>query len=89
LEVTNHKLLITLQDVDRPVAGDENEKRLNDIAALLDRLRNKDLSNINFIVAMGNDKPEDFEVISKATDYREDIAKIDFRKTLASFTRAS
>ncbi|WP_350645757.1 hypothetical protein, partial [Pseudoalteromonas sp. G24-MNA-CIBAN-0072] len=47
LEVTNHKLLITLQDVDRPVAGDENEKRLNDIAALLDRLRNKDLSNIN------------------------------------------
>lgn len=89
LEVTNHKLLITLQGVDRPVAGDENEKRLNDIAALLDRLRNKDLSNINFIVAMGNDKPEDFEVISKATDYREDIAKIDFRKTLASFTRAS
>ena len=29
------------------------------------------------------------EVISKATDYREDVAKIDFRKTLASFTRAS
>ncbi|WP_413401112.1 P-loop NTPase fold protein [Pseudoalteromonas sp. KJ71-7] len=88
LEVTNHKLLITLQDVDRGT-GDENEKRLNEIAALLDRLRNKDLSNINFIVAMGNDKPEDFEVISKATDYREDIAKNDFRKTLASFTRAS
>lgn len=88
LEVTNHKLLITLQDVDRGT-GDENEKRLNDIAALLDRLRNKNLSNINFIIAMGNDKPEDFEVISKATDYREDIAKIDFRKTLASFTRAS
>ncbi|MCK8129569.1 hypothetical protein MTF66_31470 [Pseudoalteromonas sp. 2CM39R] len=88
LEETNHKLLITLQDVDR-CTGDENEKRLNDIAALLDRLRNKDLSNINFIIAMGNDKPEDFEVISKATDYREDIEKIDFRKTLASFTRAS
>ena len=88
LEVTNHKLLITLQDVDRGT-GDENEKRLNEIAALLDRLRNKDLSNINFIVAMGNEKNIAVEVISKATDYREDVAKIDFRKTLASFTRAS
>ena len=88
LDATNHKLLITLQDVDRG-AGDENEKRLNDIAALLDRLRNKDLGNINFIIAMGNDKPEGFKAISKATDYREDIAKIDFRIKLASFIEAS
>ena len=88
LDATNHKLLITLQDVDRGT-GDENEKRLNDIAALLDRLKDKNLSNINFIVAMGNEKPAFENLISKATDYREDIAKIDFRKTLASFTRAS
>ena len=88
LDATNHKLLITLQDVDRGT-GDENEKRLNDIAALLDRLRNRDLSHINFIVAVGNDKPLYIEVISKATDYREDIAKIDFRKTLASFIKGS
>ncbi|WP_288988325.1 P-loop NTPase fold protein [uncultured Pseudoalteromonas sp.] len=88
LGATNHKLLITLQDVDRGT-GDENEKRLNDIAALLDRLRNRDLSHINFIVAVGNDKPLYIEVISKATDYREDIAKIDFRKTLASFIKSS
>lgn len=72
LETTNHKLLITLQDVDRGT-GDENEKRLNDIAALLDRLRNKDLSNINFIIAMGNESDLAAEVISKATDYKEDI----------------
>ena len=72
LDATNHKLLITLQDVDRGT-GDENEKRLNDIAALLDRLRNKDLSNINFIIAMGNESDLAAEVISKATDYKEDI----------------
>ena len=72
LDATNHKLLITLQDVDRGT-GDENEKRLNDIAALLDRLKNRDLSHINFIVAMGNENDVAAEVISKATDYREDI----------------
>lgn len=72
LKVTNHKLLITLQDVDRGT-GDENEKRLNDIAALLDRLKKRSLSHINFIVAMGNESDAAAEVISKATDYREDI----------------
>ncbi len=72
LKVTNHKLLITLQDVDRGT-GDENEKRLNDIAALLDRLKKRSLSHINFIVAMGNENEVAAEVISKATDYREDI----------------
>ncbi|MBB1423730.1 ATP-binding protein [Pseudoalteromonas sp. SG43-7] len=76
LEATNHKLLITLQDVDRGTE-DENEKRQNDIAALLDRLKDRDLSNINFIVAMGNENDIAAEVISKATDYREDIALSD------------
>ncbi|WP_405602736.1 MULTISPECIES: P-loop NTPase fold protein [unclassified Pseudoalteromonas] len=84
LEVTNHKLLITLQDVDRGT-GDENEKRLNDIAALLDRLKDKNLSNINFIVAMGNEKPAFEDVISKATDYREDIAKSNFKDLLVDY----
>ncbi|GAA77613.1 P-loop NTPase fold protein [Pseudoalteromonas sp. BSi20495] len=77
LEVTNHKLLITLQDVDRGT-GDEKEKRLNDIAALLDRLKDRNLSHINFIVAMGNENEVAAEVISKATDYREDIIFSDF-----------
>ena len=88
LEVTNHKLLITLQDVDRGT-GDENEKRLNDIAALLDRLKDRKLSNINFIVAMGNDKPEGFKVISKATDYREDIVQNDFTDLLIDYIYAN
>ncbi|MFK3866342.1 P-loop NTPase fold protein [Pseudoalteromonas rhizosphaerae] len=86
LEATNHKLLITLQDVDRGT-GDENEKRLNDIAALLDRLKNKDLSNINFIIAMGNENDIAAEVISKATDYREDIAALDCLDWLNQYTK--
>lgn len=84
LEVTNHKLLITLQDVDRGT-GDENEKRLNDIAALLDRLKNRNLSNINFIVAMGNENEVAAEVISKATDYREDVTKSNFTDLLVDY----
>ena len=88
LDATNHKLLITLQDVDRGT-GDENEKRLNDIAALLDRLKNRDLSHINFIVAMGNENEVAAEVISKATDYREDIHKQNIMKFLLKFTEES
>ena len=88
LETTNHKLLITLQDVDRGT-GDENEKRLNDIAALLDRLKNRDLSHINFIVAMGNENEVAAEVISKATDYREDILRADLSAVINSFIQES
>lgn len=88
LKVTNYKLLITLQDVDRGT-GDENEKRLNDIAALLDRLKNRDLSNINFIIAMGNENEVAAEVISKATDYREDIHKQNVLVVLRKFIELS
>ncbi|MDO6836848.1 P-loop NTPase fold protein [Pseudoalteromonas carrageenovora] len=88
LYATNHKLLITLQDVDRGT-GDENEKRLNDIAALLDRLKNRDLSHINFIVAMGNENEVAAEVISKATDYREDILRADLSAVINSFIQVS
>ena len=88
LEVTNHKLLITVQDVDRGT-GDENEKRLNDIAALLDRLKNRNLSHINFIVAMGNENEVAAEVISKATDYREDILLADLSAVINSFIQES
>ncbi|MBO7926281.1 hypothetical protein J5X91_08360 [Pseudoalteromonas sp. K222D] len=84
LQATNHKLLITLQDVDRGT-GDENEKRLNDIAALLDRLKNRKLSYINFIIAMGNESDVATEVISRATDYREDIAKSNFTDLLVDY----
>ncbi|WP_024609114.1 P-loop NTPase fold protein [Pseudoalteromonas sp. TAB23] len=88
LDATNHKLLITLQDVDRG-AGDENEKRLNDIAALLDRLKNRDLSHINFIVVMGNENEVAAEVISKATDYREDIFTIDLTERIFNYIKLS
>ena len=88
LEVTNHKLLITLQDVDRGT-GDENEKRLNDIAALLDRLKNRNLSHINFIVAMGNENEVAAEVTLKATDYKEDILTLDTKRVLVNFIISS
>ena len=84
LEGTNHKLLITLQDVDRGT-DEESEKRLNDIAALLDKLKSKSLSHINFIVAMGNENEIAAEVISKATDYREDVAKSNFTDLLVDY----
>ncbi|GGN14756.1 hypothetical protein GCM10007984_11390 [Shewanella putrefaciens] len=88
LKATNHKLLITLQDVDRGT-DEESKKRLNAIAALLDRLKDRKLKQVNFIVATGYEKPFAAEIISKATDYREDIAKINFRITLASFIKIS
>ncbi|GEK78069.1 hypothetical protein PAT01_33730 [Pseudoalteromonas atlantica] len=86
LEVTNHKLLITLQDVDRGT-GDENEKRLNDIAALLDRLKDRDLSHINFIVAMGNDKLEYAVALSKVADHTETIVSQDFKRVLCNWAK--
>lgn len=86
LDATNHKLLITLQDVDRGT-GDENEKRLNDIAALLDRLKNRDLSHINFIVAMGNEKPNHAVVLSKVADHIETIISQDFKSILCKWAK--
>lgn len=81
LETTNHKLLITLQDVDRGT-GDENEKRLSDIAALLDRLKDRKLSQINFIIAMGNTKSLYIEIQNKLADHVETIAHHDSKKKL-------
>ena len=86
LYATNHKLLITLQDVDRGT-GDENEKRLNDIAVLLDRLKNRDLSHINFIVAMGNEKPNHAVVLSKVADHIETIISQDFKSILCKWAK--
>jgi hypothetical protein len=86
LEVTNHKLLISLQDVDRG-RGDENEKRLNDIAALLDRLKKKRLRQINFIIAMGNNKLEHIDVLSKVADHLETILTFDCSKLIIKWWR--
>ena len=52
-------------------------------------MKDRKLSQINFIVAMGNEDEVVTKVIPKATDYREDIARIDFRIKLASFIKAS
>ena len=81
LETTNHKLLITLQDVDRGT-GEENEKRLNDIAALLDRLKDKNLNNFNFIIVMGNSKKEEVEILGKIADHIENIVVLNHTKLI-------
>ena len=81
LETTNHKLLITLQDVDRGT-GEENEKRLNGIAALLDRLKDKNLNNFNFIIVMGNSKKEEVEVLGKIADHIENIVVLNHTKLI-------
>jgi hypothetical protein len=86
LEITNHKLLITLQDVDRGT-DEESEKRLNDIAALLDRLKKKRLSQINFIIAMGNNKLEHIDVLSKVADHLETILTFDCSKLIIKWWR--
>ena len=86
LDTTNHKLLITLQDVDRGT-GDENEKRLNDIAALLDKLKNKNLSCINFLIAMGNTKPFYIEIQNKLADHVETIVHHDSKKRLLTWAK--
>lgn len=86
LEITNHKLLITLQDVDRGT-DEESEKRLNDIAALLDRLKKKRLSQINFIIAMGNNRLEHIDVLSKVADHLETILTFDCSKLIIKWWR--
>ncbi|MBB1419016.1 hypothetical protein H5187_17325 [Pseudoalteromonas sp. SG44-1] len=55
----------------------------------MDRLKGEDLSHINFIIAMGNENEVAAEVISKATDYREDIAAQDCYEYLNLYTKLS
>lgn len=78
LKANNYQLLITLQDVDRGEHS-SNEVRLNQVASLLDRLKDSVLTNINFIIAIRSDSQEYVEVISKAADYVEVIGKPSIR----------
>ena len=79
LGVINKKLLITIQDVDR---NDEANKVINELAALLDKL--KILNNINFIVALGNENGI-CEMVTKVCDYREFIRKPNDNSTFIEF----
>ena len=74
LLTTNINLLITIQDIDRGTP-DDITRRLNELAALIDRLKCKNLNKINFIIALGNGGNEQAEIVSKITNRTEHILK--------------
>lgn len=74
LLTTNINLLITIQDIDRGTP-DDITRRLNELAALIDRLKCKNLNKINFIIALGNGENEQAEIVSKITNRTEHILK--------------
>lgn len=87
LEANNYQLLITLQDVDRGEHS-SNEVRLNQVASLLDRLKDKSLKNINFLVAIRNDSAQYSDVISKVSDHVENIGSQDVSEKVRIWTEA-
>ena len=84
LSTTNINLLITIQDIDRGTS-DDTERRLNELAALLDRLKWKNLNKINFIIALGNENHEQAKIISKITNRTEQILKKDIRTVILNY----
>ena len=84
LSTTNINLLITIQDIDRGTP-DDNTRRLNELAALLDHLKNRILNKINFIIAMDNEGHNQVDIISKVTDITEYILKINFQSTISKW----
>lgn len=85
LVATNINLLVTLQDIDRGTK-DNTEKRLNALGSLLDRLNNRNLTQLNFIVALGNEQPQQIEVISKVTGTTEHLLNLNFTSIIKSYT---
>lgn len=84
LSVANINLLITIQDIDRGTP-DANEKRLNELASLLERLKYSELNNINFIIAMGQNERYQAGIISKVTDISEYILQLDTHRIIAKW----
>jgi hypothetical protein len=85
LVATNINLLVTLQDIDRGTE-DDTEKRLNTLGSLLDRLKNRNLTQLNFIIALGNEQPQQLEVISKVTSTTEHLLNLNFTSIINSYT---
>ncbi|WP_172591710.1 P-loop NTPase fold protein, partial [Shewanella xiamenensis] len=84
LLTTNINLLITIQDIDRGTL-DDTVRRLNELAALLDRLKCKNLNKINFIIALGNENREQAEIVSKITNRTEYILKKDTSTVILNY----
>lgn len=84
LAATNINLLITIQDIDRGTP-DDITRRLNELAALLDHLKNRILNKINFIIAMGNEGQHQADIISKTTNISEYVSKINYQSTISKW----
>ncbi|KVX01235.1 P-loop NTPase fold protein [Shewanella frigidimarina] len=72
----NLRVLVTLQDLDRNNGAKDN---LNNLAALLDRLR--PLESFSFVIPMEY-KSEYSDIIVKVTDYREDVIPSNFTRQI-------
>lgn len=84
LAVAKINLLITIQDIDRGTP-DANEKRLNELASLLERLKKRELKTINVIIAMGMNERYQADIISKTTDISEYILQLDTHSIIAKW----
>lgn len=84
LAATNINLLITIQDIDRGTPEDIT-RRLNELAALLDHLKNRILNKINFIIAIDYEVQDQAGVISKTTNISEYILKINYQSIISKW----
>ncbi|MGE6436167.1 hypothetical protein [Shewanella baltica] len=84
LSAANINLLITIQDIDRGTP-DANEKRLNELASLLERLKNRELKNINVIIAMDITKCYQADIISRITDVSEHILNANYNSLISKW----
>lgn len=69
------RFVVVLEDFDR---NPESEKGINEIAALLDRLR--ELKSIDFILCVSPSQQSN--ILSRISTYREDIVNFDSRKSI-------
>lgn len=82
LKNNNLKVCVFIEDMDR---NEDARRVINSIAPLLNNFR--DEHQISFIFTLGYSS-ESSDIISRVTDYREDLLPIDIKTQLTSFVKA-
>jgi hypothetical protein len=82
LKNNNFKVCVFIEDMDR---NEDPRRAINSIAPLLNNFR--DEHQISFIFTLGYSS-ESSDIISRVTDYREDLLPIDIKTQLTSFVKA-
>lgn len=82
LKNNNLKVCVFIEDMDR---NEDPRRAINSIAPLLNNFR--DEHQISFIFTLGYSS-ESSDIISRVTDYREDLFPIDIKTQLTSFVKA-